>query len=87
LVESIVTWSSTKHTDDAGTHTTFAPVERKGSDPTAVDVQDPQPFGSGVEVGALGQTHRLRCLVAQLLDLVGGITENDPRLADRLVKV
>jgi len=29
---TVVTWSSTKHTDAAGTHTTFSPVERRGAD-------------------------------------------------------
>ena len=29
---TIVTWTATKHTDDAGTHTTYAPVERQGTD-------------------------------------------------------
>ena len=29
---TIVTWAATKHTDDAGTHTTYAPVERQGTD-------------------------------------------------------
>jgi cation/acetate symporter len=45
---TIITWSPKKHVDAAGTHTTFTPVERKGS-----DLLKPGGYFKGLATGSL----------------------------------
>jgi cation/acetate symporter len=45
---TIVTWSAKKHVDDAGTHVTYTPVERKGA-----DLLKPGGFFKGLTTGRL----------------------------------
>jgi len=45
---TVVTWSARKHQDEAGTHTTFTPTERKGS-----DLLKPGGFFKGLATGKL----------------------------------